>query len=131
MTSTMYWTTPGVWLRSESAFMTDPNDLRRPLAELLQSIEGRQTDQAASQARALAAELADTFAPPDPLGREYRPAPVRFSGLRHAVLRDIKSAERHITEGNWSLAEKALRSALQLLPEQHKSHRPQSRSVAN
>jgi hypothetical protein len=131
MSSMMYWPGPAALLRCESALMTDPNDLRRPLAELLQSIEARQTDQAASQARGLAADLEDTIPPPDPLGREYRPGPVRFSGLRHAVLREIRSAERHIADGNWGLAAKALRSALELLPEQHKYPRQSSRSMTN
>lgn len=112
--------------------MNDPNDLRRPLAELLQTIEAQDTDHATAQAKSLACELDQTFAPPDPLGREYRPGPVRFSGLRHAVLREIRAAERHITAGNWSQAAKALHAAIELLPAAPpRPVRQQSQSVTN
>jgi hypothetical protein len=128
MISTMFWPTADFW-SCEGAFMTDPNEIRRPLTELLQSIEAQDKDEAANKARLLATELDQTFAPPDPLGREYRPAPVKFSGLRHALLREVRTAERHIGDGNWPLAAKALRSALQTLPEPQRAR--ESRTATN
>jgi hypothetical protein len=112
------------YLRSESVFMTDPNTLRQPLTDLLQAIEAQDRERASSRTKELADDLDSSFTGADTRGMENRPAPVRFSGLCHALVRELRSAERHIASGNWGAAAKALTEAIHLLPEQQGFRRP-------
>jgi|SRR5579884_1212174 len=107
------------FLRYDGGLMTDPNELRRPLADLMQAIEAQDTDQASTKIRQIIADLDTALPSPDPLGREMRPTTVRFSGLCHALLRDLRTAEPHIAQGNWPAAAKIVRETVLLLPEPH------------
>ncbi len=113
------WYCPEARFRYDGGLMTDPNELRQPLADLLQVIEVQDREQASSQARQIASNLDNAVPGPDPLGREFRPATVKFSGLCHALLRDLRSAEKHIAVENWDSAAKVVRGAIQLLPESY------------
>lgn len=97
--------------------MTDPNSLRQPLQHLLQHIEARDQTQAASHAKALIEDLDKPTSMPDPRGAEHRQIPVPFSGLYQAILREVRSAERHIAAGNWEAAARSLQEAIGVLPE--------------
>jgi hypothetical protein len=127
----MFWPTRNALLRRELDFMNNPNELRQPLAELLQTIETGETSRAVTDVRMLAEGLAETLAPPDPLQREYRTSVVRCSGLRHAILREIRLAEKHLAGGNCAAAANALRAAIELLPEPQQTWPPQRPSKAN
>ena len=99
--------------------MTDPNSLRQPLAHLLQHIEAHDAEQALSHAKALIQHLDKPVSAPDPRGGDHRNVPVPFSGLSQAILREVRSAERHVRAGEWDAAARSLREAMGVLPEQH------------
>ena len=99
--------------------MTDPNSLRQPLAHLLQHIEARDAAQASAHAKALIQDLDKPVSAPDPRGGDHRNVPVPFSGLSQAILREVRSADRHVSAGEWDAAARALREAIGVLPEQH------------
>ncbi len=96
--------------------MTSPDRLRQPLADLLTDIESQNQPQAISHAKSLIEELET---PASEMQPKISPgdAPVRFSGLYHAMLREIRRGERHIVAGNWSAAAKSVRDAISVLPD--------------
>lgn len=104
--------------------MSDPSELRPALTDLLQATEKQDADAASCQVKKIITDLEASSAGPDPLGREYRPATARFSGLYHALLRELRRAEGHITGGNWTGALKCVRETLLLLPEPQVFHKP-------
>ena len=53
-------------------------------------------DQALSHAKALIQDLDQPVSAPDPRGGDRRNVPVPFSGLSQAILREVRSAERHV-----------------------------------
>ena len=97
--------------------MISPNGLREPLAQLLREIEAHDEPQAASRAQALIAELDNPNPPPQARIGFPGDAPVRFSGLYHAILREVRLSGRHIATGDWAAAAKAVRNAIGMLPE--------------
>jgi hypothetical protein len=99
--------------------MTDPNTLRQPLAHLLQHVEAHDAAQASSHAKALIQELDKPVSVPDPRGGDHRHVPVPFSGLSQAILREVRSAERHVGAGEWGAAARSIREAIGVLPEQY------------
>jgi hypothetical protein len=99
--------------------MTDPNSLRQPLAHLLERIEARDAAQASSHAKALIEDLDKPVSAPDPRGGDHRNVPVPFSGLSQAILREVRSAERYVTAGQWDAAARSVREAIGVLPEQY------------
>lgn len=105
--------------RYDGEFMTDPNELRQPLTDLLQAIEARDPQQASAQVRQIVGNLDDPARAPGAAPEGGRPPAVKFGGLIHALLRDLRSVEKHIDAGNWDSAAKVLREAIQLLPEPH------------
>jgi hypothetical protein len=98
--------------------MTGPGSLRTPLADLLRAIEARDEPHASTGAKALIADLENPNATPQPKVGMPGDAPVRFSGLYHALLREVRASERHITTGNWTAAAAAVRNAIGVLPAQ-------------
>jgi|SRR5450755_1600096 hypothetical protein len=97
--------------------MTGPGILRAPLNDLLREIEARNEPQATTRAKALIADLENPNAAQPRVGNPGD-APVRFSGLYHALLREVRAGERHIATGNWTAAASAVRNAIGVLPAQ-------------
>jgi hypothetical protein len=97
--------------------MNSPNSLREPLAQLLQAVEAHDEPQATSRAQALIAELGNPNPPPQAKVGFPGDAPVRFSGLYHAILREVRLGGRHIATGDWAAAARAIRNAIGMLPE--------------
>ena len=97
--------------------MNSPNSLREPLAQLLREIEAHDEPQATSRAQALIAELDSPNPLPQAKVRFPGDAPVRFSGLYHAILREVRLSGRQIATGDWAAAARAIRNAIGMLPE--------------
>ena len=98
--------------------MTGPRSLRAPLNDLLREIEAHNEPQATTRAKALIEDLENPNATPPPKVGMPGDAPVRFSGLYHALLREVRAGERHIATGNWTAAASAVRNAIGVLPDQ-------------
>src|SRR5947209_5448920 len=94
--------------------MNDPLRLHSRLTELLQKIEAQNEPDATGVAAALIAELDAPNAAAQTATAGA--APIRFSGLHHAVAREIRTGERAIAAGNWAAAAKAIRVAISILP---------------
>lgn len=98
--------------------MTGPSTLRAPLNDLLREIEARNEPQATTRVKALIADLENPEATAQARVKNPGDAPVRFSGLYHALLREVRAGERHIATGNWTAAASAVRNAIGVLPDQ-------------
>ncbi len=96
--------------------MTDPKNLKKPLTELLHTVEQHDAQQATEHAKALITELEEPSSIPEPRDGERRQAPVPFSGLFHAVQREMRSVERLVAAEKWESATKVVKETIGMLP---------------